>query len=86
MSIEELQEQLLQEQEARQQLSSEYEQIKAQNEKLEADNKRLMDYNNKLFARVTTPITEDEKPKEPLTQEQVEATFIKEVIEKMHKL
>ena len=75
MTIEELQEQLLQEQEQRQKLQAEYDSLKAKNEELVANNARLTDYNNKLFMRVTEPVQEQQKQKE-LTGEELEAQEI----------
>ena len=75
MTIEELQEQLLQEQEQRQKLQADYDNLKAKNEELVANNARLTDYNNKLFMRVTEPVQEQQKQKE-LTAEEQEAQEI----------
>lgn len=75
MTIEELQEQLLQEQEQRQKLQADYDSLKAKNEELVASNARLTDYNNKLFMRVTEPVQEQQKQKE-LTAEELEAQEI----------
>ena len=75
MTIEELQEQLLQEQEQRQKLQADYDNLKAKNEELVANNARLTDYNNKLFMRVTEPVQEQQKQKE-LTGEELEAQEI----------
>ena len=75
MTIEELQEQLLQEQEQRQKLQADYDNLKAKNEELVANNARLTDYNNKLFMRVTEPVQEQQKQKE-LTAEEMEAQEI----------
>lgn len=75
MTIEELQEQLLQEQEQRQKLQADYDNLKAKNEELVANNARLTDYNNKLFMRVTEPVQEQQKQEE-LTAEEREAQEI----------
>lgn len=75
MTIEELQEQLLQEQEQRQKLQADYDSLKAKNEELVANNARLTDYNNKLFMRVTEPVQEQQKQKE-LTAEELEVQEI----------
>ena len=75
MTIEELQEQLLQEQEQRQKLQADYDSLKTKNEELVASNARLTDYNNKLFMRVTEPVQEQQKQKE-LTAEELEAQEI----------
>lgn len=75
MTIEELQEQLLQEQEQRQKLQADYDNLKAKNEELVANNARLTDYNNKLFMRVTEPVQEQQKQRE-LTAEEREAQEI----------
>ncbi len=75
MTIEELQEQLLQEQEAHNALKAQYEDLKTKNTELEESNARLTDYNNKLFMRVTEPVKEEPKTKE-LTAEELEAQEI----------
>ena len=75
MTIEELQEQLLQEQEQRQKLQADYDNLKAKNEELVANNAKLTEYNNKLFMRVTEPVQEQQKQKE-LTGEELEAQEI----------
>ena len=75
MTIEELQEKLLQEQEQRQKLQADYDSLKAKNEELVATNARLTDYNNKLFMRVSEPVQEQQKQKE-LTAEELEAQEI----------
>ena len=75
MTIEELQEALLQEQEQRQKLQADYDNLKTKNEELVANNARLTEYNNKLFMRVTEPVQEQQKQKE-LTGEELEAQEI----------
>ena len=75
MTIEELQEALLQEQEKNKTLQGDYDSLKAKNEELVASNARLTDYNNKLFMRVTEPVNEQQKEKE-LTAEVLEAKEI----------
>lgn len=75
MTIEELQEALLQEQEKNKTLQGNYDSLKAKNEELVANNARLTDYNNKLFMRVTEPVQEQQKQKE-LTAEELEAQEI----------
>ena len=75
MTIEELQEALLQEQEKNKTLQGDYDSLKAKNEELVASNARLTDYNNKLFMRVTEPVQEQLKQKE-LTAEELEAQEI----------
>ena len=75
MTIEELQEALLQEQEKNKTLQGDYDSLKAKNEELVANNARLTDYNNKLFMRVTEPVQEQQKQKE-LTAEELEAQEI----------
>ena len=75
MTIEELQEQLLQEQEQRQKLQADYDNLKTKNEELVANNARLTEYNNKLFMRVTEPVQEQQKQKEH-TAEELEAQEI----------
>ena len=75
MTIEELQEQLLQEQEQRQKLQADYDNLKTKNEVLEATNAKLTEYNNKLFMRVTVPVQEQQQQKD-LTGEELEAQEI----------
>ena len=75
MTIEELQEQLLQEQEQRQKLQADYDNLNTENEELAANNARLTEYNNKLFMRVSEPVEEQQKQKE-LTAEELEAQEI----------
>ena len=75
MTIEELQEALLQEQEKNKTLQGDYDGLKAKNEELVANNARLTEYNNKLFMRVTEPVQEQQKQKE-LTGEELEAQEI----------
>ena len=75
MTIEELQEALLQEQEKNKTLQGDYDGLKAKNEELVASNARLTEYNNKLFMRVTEPVQEQQKQKE-LTAEELEAKEI----------
>lgn len=75
MTIEELQDQLLQEQEQRQKLQADYDNLKTKNEELVANNARLTEYNNKLFMRVTEPVQEQQKQKD-LTSEELEAQEI----------
>ena len=75
MTIEELQEQLLQEQEQRQKLQADYDNLKTKNEELVANNARLTEYNNKLFMRVTEPEQEQQQQKD-LTGEELEAQEI----------
>ena len=75
MTIEELQEQLLQEQEQRQKLQADYDNLKTKNEELVANNAKLTEYNNKLFMRVTDPVQEQQQQKD-LTGEELEAQEI----------
>ena len=75
MTIEELQEQLLQEQEQRQKLQADYDNLKTKNEELVATNAKLTEYNNKLFMRVTEPVQEQQQQKD-LTGEELEAQEI----------
>ena len=71
MTIEELEEALLKEQEKNQALTSELDTLKADSDKLKADNERLLDYNNKLFMRVGTPAEEKPAETEEVTEEKV---------------
>ena len=75
MTIDELQEALLQDQEKNKTLQGDYDSLKAKNEELVANNARLTDYNNKLFMRVTEPVQEQQKQNE-LTAEELEAQEI----------
>jgi len=78
MTIEELQEQLLQEKEEHEALKAQFNDLKVKNETLESDNKRLIDYNNKLFMRVTTEVKPEEKEPE-LSAEEKEQKQIEEI-------
>lgn len=78
MTIEELQEALLQEQEAHKLLKSQYDDLKAKNDELTTTNTKLTEYNNKLFMRVTEPIKQSEPTKE-LTAEEAEAKQIENI-------
>lgn len=82
MTIEELQEQLLQAQENNTKLQAEIEAEKAKNAELVTTNERLTDYNNKLFMRVTEPIKNEQVKEEPKTYEEAEA----QEIDKIRKL
>lgn len=82
MTIEELQEQLLQEQESKKELQTRYDALKTKNDELTENNAKLVEYNNKLFMRVTEPVKEQEKQR-PLTaeeQEQAEIEAIRKII------
>lgn len=78
MTLEELQEKYLAECEKTKTLTEENNNLKTTNEKLNEDNKRLVDYNNKLFMRVTTP-TAEEQPAKVLTPEEQEEEQIKAI-------
>lgn len=78
MTIEELQEQLLQEQEAKKELQANYDKLKADNDKLTADNAELVKYNNKLFMRVSEPTKDNDKPTD-LTPEEAQAKQIEDI-------
>lgn len=78
MTIEELQEALLNEQEKNKTLTAESEKLKATSEELKTTNNSLMEANNKLFMRLATPVEEKQKPQE-LTTEQKEAQQIEEI-------
>lgn len=82
MTVEELQEALLQEQEKNKTLLSDNEGLKAKNEELTATNARLTDYNNKLFMRVTEPVKQVQKQEE-LTAEELEAKEIENILKIM---
>lgn len=82
MTIEELQEQLLQQQEANAKLQAEHKALEETNKKLLADNARLTDYNNKLFMRITEPVKEEPAEKE-LTAEEKEAQQINDILKLM---
>lgn len=77
MTLEELQEALLQEQEKNKTLQSDYDGLKAKNEELVASNARLTEYNNKLFMRVSEPVKDE--PKEDLTADELEAKEIENI-------
>ena len=78
MTLEELQEALLQEQEKNKTLQSNYDGLKAKNEELVASNARLTEYNNKLFMRVSEPV-KDEPKEEDLTADELEAKEIENI-------
>lgn len=82
MTIEELQEQLLQQQEANAKLQAEHKALEEKNKKLLADNARLTDYNNKLFMRITEPVVDKPAEKE-LTAEEKEAQQINDILKLM---
>ena len=82
MTIEELQEQLLQQQEANAKLQAEHKALEETNKKLLADNARLTDYNNKLFMRITEPVKEEPAEKE-LPAEEKEAQQISDILKLM---
>ena len=78
MTIEELQEQLLQEQEKNKLLQTQLEESSKKNKELEASNTKLMEHNNKLFMRVTHPTKEDDH-EEPADEEDAEEKLIKDI-------
>ena len=84
MEKEELQEELLKQKEENAKLLAQYNEEKSKNEKLTEDNKRLVDYNNKLFMRVTEPVKTKEKQKD-LTPEEQEEELIKDIRKIMHE-
>lgn len=83
MTIEELQEQLLQEQESKKELQTRYDALKSKNDELTESNAKLVEYNNKLFMRVTEPVEQAEKQR-PQTAEELEKSEI-EAIKKLMK-
>lgn len=83
MEKEELQEELLKQKEENAKLLAQYNEEKSKNEKLTEDNKRLVEYNNKLFMRVTEPVDIKEKQKD-LTPEEQEEELIKDIRKIMH--
>lgn len=84
MEKEELQEELLKQKEENAKLLAQYNAEKSKNEKLTEDNKRLVEYNNKLFMRVTEPVEIKEKQKD-LTPEEQEEELIKDIRKIMHR-
>lgn len=84
MEKEELQEELLKQKEENAKLLAQYNEEKSKNEKLTEDNKRLVEYNNKLFMRVTEPVETKEKQKD-LTPEEQEEELIKDIRKIMHR-
>lgn len=82
MNIEELQEKLLQEQEARKLSDSKYDKLSKDFEELKATNEKLVDYNNKLFMRIEEPIKETPKEKSPDDLEDDEIKVIRELMAK----
>lgn len=83
MTIEELQEQLLQEQESKKELQTRYDALKNENDELTKSNAKLVEYNNKLFMRVSEPAPQQERQK-PQTAEELENNEI-EAIKKLMK-
>ena len=84
MEKEELQEELLKQKEENAKLLAQYNEEKSKNEKLTEDNKRLLDYNQKLFMRVTEPVETKEKQKD-LTPEEQEEQLIQDIRKIMHR-
>lgn len=82
MEIEELQEKLLQEQEARKLSDSNYDKLAKDFEELKATNEKLVDYNNKLFMRIEEPIKETPKEKSPDDLEDDEIKVIRDLMAK----
>lgn len=78
MTIEELQEQLLQEQEKNKTLQAQYDESIAKNKELEEKNTKLIEHNNKLFMRVTSPVKEDEQ-KDTADEEDAETKLISDI-------
>lgn len=69
MTLEELQEALLQEQEKNRDLQAKHDALSVKNKELEESNKKLLDHNNKLFMRVTG----EEQKSEPSADEEEDA-------------
>lgn len=78
MTIEELQEALLQEQEKNKVLQAQYDESKAKNKELEDNNQKLIEHNNKLFMRVTSPVKED-KQDDTAEDEDAETKLMKDI-------
>lgn len=85
MEKEELQEELLKQKEENAKLLAQYNEEKSKNEKLTEDNKRLVEYNNKLFMRVTEPVETNEEKHKDLSPEEQEDELIKDILKIMHK-
>lgn len=87
MEKEELQEELLKQKEENAKLLAQYNEEKSKNEKLTEDNKRLVEYNNKLFMRVTEPVEnkENKEKQKDLTPEEQEEELIKDIRKIMHR-
>lgn len=84
MDIEELQEKILQEQEARKTADLNYDKLKKDFKELKATNEKLVEYNNKLFMRIEEPIQDKEISKEK-TPEELKDDVIKAIREMMAK-
>lgn len=80
MNIEELQEKLLEEQEARKNSDLNYQNLKKEFDELKSTNEKLVDYNNKLFMRIEEPIKESPKEKSPEELENEEIKAIREIM------
>lgn len=85
MEKEELQEELLKQKEENAKLLAQYNEEKSKNEKLTEDNKRLVEYNNKLFMRVTEPVETNKEKHKDLSPEEQEDELIKDILKIMHK-
>lgn len=88
MTIEELQEQLVDLQEKFKSVEAEKSNLSNKVEELEKSNKTLLETNNKLFMRVTeernTPDKTPEEINKDLTQEEQEELLIKDILEIIH--
>ena len=79
MTQEELQEALLQAQEHAKELEAKLTAELDKNKELTEQNNKLVDYNNKLFMRVTTESQPQQVEEKPLTAEEAEEKEIAEI-------
>lgn len=82
MTLEEMQQQVLDLQETIKAMKIENETLTATNAELVERNTKLVEHNNKLFARVSEPVQQEPKQ---LTEEEREAQVIAEIRQEMKK-
>lgn len=78
-TLEELQEKLLQEQDAVKKFKLEIDELKSKNAELTEANTKLMEHNNKLFMRVTSEAEAEQEPQKEMTFEEAEQAEIDKI-------
>lgn len=78
-TLEELQEKLLQEQDAVKKFKLEIDDLKSKNAELTEANTKLMEHNNKLFMRVTSEAEAEQEPQKEMTFEEAEQAEIDKI-------